>query len=223
MTTVTGARVGSSRTILRASSKLPRTCRTRAPCTSAWANLPSAMCPSGMSTAHVSPARAAYAAADAEVFPVDAQTTALAPSSTALEIAMVIPRSLKEPVGLAPSTFSQTSAARPLRQARRGQERRAAFQKGDDRAPLGRPARKSRYSSTTPRQPATTSAAVVVGSRAVLGTDDPQHATHAVHRRSRRRSSRVAATSPSPAVCVRKIRRASSPRPTCSIALIDTP
>ena len=52
------------------------------------------------------------------MFPVDAHTTALAPSSTALEMAMVMPRSLKLPVGLAPSTLSQTSA--PTRSERRG-------------------------------------------------------------------------------------------------------
>jgi hypothetical protein len=42
------------------------------------------------------------------VFPVDAQITALAPSSAALDIAIVIPRSLNDPVGLLPSTFNQT-------------------------------------------------------------------------------------------------------------------
>src|SRR5665213_1672278 len=77
---------------------------------SAWANLPRAICPSGIRTAQVSPARAAKAAADAEVLPVDAQTTALAPSSAALEMATVIPRSLNDPVGLAPSTFKNTLA-----------------------------------------------------------------------------------------------------------------
>ena len=56
------------------------------------------------------PALAAYAAAEAEVLPVEAHTTASAPSSTALEIAIVIPRSLNDPVGLAPSYLSQTSA-----------------------------------------------------------------------------------------------------------------
>ena len=56
------------------------------------------------------PARAAYAAADADVFPVDAHTTTFAPSSAALEIATVIPRSLNEPVGFAPSIFNSTRA-----------------------------------------------------------------------------------------------------------------
>jgi hypothetical protein len=55
------------------------------------------------------PAFVAYAAALALVFPVDAQITARAPSSAAFEIAMVIPRSLKDPVGLAPSNFNQIS------------------------------------------------------------------------------------------------------------------
>ncbi len=35
--------------------------------------------------------------------------TAFAPSSAALEIATVMPRSLNDPVGLAPSTFRYTS------------------------------------------------------------------------------------------------------------------
>ena len=105
----------------RASSKLPRTCSTFAPCTSAWASLPSAMWPSGINTAQVSPARDAYAAADAEVLPVEAQTTAFAPSSTALEMARVMPRSLKDPVGFKPSSFNSTRA--PTRAERRGASR----------------------------------------------------------------------------------------------------
>src|SRR5947209_5579078 len=65
-----------------------------------------------------SPARAAYAAADAAVLPVDAQTTVVAPSSTARVTATLIPRSLNEPVGFAPSHLSQTST--PNRSDRRG-------------------------------------------------------------------------------------------------------
>ncbi len=71
--------------------------------------MPVAIFPSGTITAPRSPARAAYAAALAAVFPVDAHTTASAPSPTAAETATVIPRSLNEPVGLAPSSFSHTS------------------------------------------------------------------------------------------------------------------
>src|SRR5918998_5263563 len=73
------------------------------------ASLPVAILPSGTMTAPVSPARAAYAAADAAVFPVEAQITASAPSRTAADTAHVIPRSLNEPVGFAPSIFSHTS------------------------------------------------------------------------------------------------------------------
>ena len=54
---------------------------------------------------HLIPARAAYAAAEAEVFPVEAHIIAFEPSSTAFETAMVMPLSLNEPVGFAPSNF----------------------------------------------------------------------------------------------------------------------
>ena len=43
------------------------------------------------------------------MLPVEAQITASAPSRTAADTAQVIPRSLNEPVGLAPSSLSQTS------------------------------------------------------------------------------------------------------------------
>src|SRR3712207_1527688 len=75
----------------------------------AWASLPAAILPAGSSTTGRSPARDAYAAAEAEVLPVDAQTTAWAPDPAATLTATVIPRSLNDPVGLAPSTLSQTS------------------------------------------------------------------------------------------------------------------
>ena len=68
-----------------------------------------AILPSGTITAPVSPARAAYAAALAAVLPVEAQITASAPSRSAAETAHVMPRSLNEPVGLAPSSLSHTS------------------------------------------------------------------------------------------------------------------
>src|SRR4051794_1897415 len=108
----------SSRTISSASSKLPRRAITRAPCMSAWASLPAAILPSGTITAPPIPARAAYAASEAAVLPVDAQTTASAPSRTAAETAHVMPRSLNDPVGFAPSNLSQTSA--PTRSESRG-------------------------------------------------------------------------------------------------------
>ena len=108
-TSAIGWRCTSSRTSVSASSKLPRSATTRAPCISAWASLPVAILPSGTITAPFSPPRAAYAAALAAVLPVDAQITASAPSRTAAETAQVIPRSLNEPVGFAPSSLSQTS------------------------------------------------------------------------------------------------------------------
>src|SRR6058998_1012790 len=104
-----------------------------------------------MSTTQVRPARVEYAAAEADVFPVDAHTTALAPSSTALEMATVIPRSLNDPVGLAPSTLSHTLA--PTRSDRRGAGTSGVAP--SSRVTTGVAAvtgRKSRYSSIRPRQ-----------------------------------------------------------------------
>ena len=43
------------------------------------------------------------------MLPVEAQITASAPSRTASDTAQVIPRSLNEPVGFAPSSLSHTS------------------------------------------------------------------------------------------------------------------
>ena len=67
--------------------------------------MPIAIFPSGTITAPRSPARAAYAAALAAVLPVEAQMTASAPCPFARETATVMPRSLNEPVGFAPSTL----------------------------------------------------------------------------------------------------------------------
>jgi hypothetical protein len=83
---------------------------SRPPWITAWLSLPIAILPSGTSTAAVMPACAAYAAADADVLPVEAQMTAFAPCSTARESATVMPRSLKDPVGFMPSNFTWTSA-----------------------------------------------------------------------------------------------------------------
>ena len=110
LTSTIGCVSVSSRTSASARSKLPFRAITRAPCTSVWAILPCAILPSGTITAHVMPARAAYAAALAAVLPVEAQITAFAPSRTAAETAQVMPLSLKEPVGFAPSSFKRTVA-----------------------------------------------------------------------------------------------------------------
>src|SRR5262245_18436154 len=68
------------------------------------------MLPSGTKTIAVRPARAAIAAIDADVLPVEAHTQALASSASAADIATAMPRSLNDPVGLAPSTLSQPRA-----------------------------------------------------------------------------------------------------------------
>ena len=44
------------------------------------------------------------------MLPVEAQMTAFAPCSTAFEMAIVMPRSLKDPVGFMPSNLTQTCA-----------------------------------------------------------------------------------------------------------------
>ena len=112
LTELTSEIVGKSAAILRASSrqssKLPSIWMILAPCMTACASLPIAILPCGISTAQVMPARAAYAAADAEVFPVDAHSTACWPRATASVTAIVMPRSLKEPVGFRPSTLRCT-------------------------------------------------------------------------------------------------------------------
>ena len=51
------------------------------------------------------PAAAPYAAAEADVLPVEAQMIARAPSSSAFATATTMPRSLNEPVGFWPSTL----------------------------------------------------------------------------------------------------------------------
>ena len=66
------------------------------------------------------------------MLPVEAQMTASAPERTASLTAHVIPRSLNEPVGLVPSSFSHTSGADLLAEARREDERRRALLQADD-------------------------------------------------------------------------------------------
>ena len=120
-------------------------------CATAWLSLPIAILPSGTSTAAVMPACAAYAAAEADVLPVDAQMTAFAPCSIARETATVMPRSLNEPVGFMPSNFTHTSA--PVRRDSAG-----AGSSGVPPSPrvttveASVTPRRSAYSRRTPRQ-----------------------------------------------------------------------
>jgi hypothetical protein len=123
---------------------------TWAPWTMAWASFPDAILPCGTSTSGLTRARAAYAVIDADVLPVDAHTTASAPWPTATESATVMPRSLKEPVGLSPSTFSQTSppvTSDSQRLSTRGVPPSRSVIVG---VPSGR-SNQPRYSSMTPR------------------------------------------------------------------------
>ena len=71
------------------------------------------------------------------MLPVDAHTTALAPSSTAMEIAMVMPRSLKLPGRVGPFDLEPHLGADALGQPRRRDQRRAALEQGDHRGLLG--------------------------------------------------------------------------------------
>jgi len=81
---------------------------------SAWASLPIAISPFGIKTMQSIWAFAEYAAAEAEVLPVDAQMTARVPSSRAFETATVIPLSLNEQVGFNPSYFKYILKPPPM-------------------------------------------------------------------------------------------------------------
>src|SRR5215813_5380314 len=80
---------------------------TVAPYSSACASLPLLTCPAGRNTTLFIPARAAYAATEAEVFPVEAQHTDVNPSALATEMAADIPESLNDPVGFIPKCLDR--------------------------------------------------------------------------------------------------------------------
>ena len=71
------------------------------------------------------------------MLPVDAQTTALAPSSTAMEIAIVMPRSLKLPVGFGTLDLQPHLGVHTLGQSRRRHQGRAALEERHHRRALG--------------------------------------------------------------------------------------
>src|SRR5437868_6114954 len=131
------SRCPSSRTIRSASSKLPAIATTLAPYAKAWTNLPLAIFPAGRTTTQRIPARAAYAAADADVFPVEAQLNATAPRSTAFETVIVMPRSLNATMRSARSTVNHLR----FRNARAEQRRQAAIADDDSGEPAWRFAR----------------------------------------------------------------------------------
>src|SRR6266487_5134041 len=115
----------------------------------ACSNLPLAIFPAGKITTHEIPARAAYAAAEAEVFPVDAQMSAVVPHSLALDTATVIPRSLNDPVGLSPSFLTKTSQPRPTRALNLGENNSGVFPSPSEITAL-HGGRNSRKRSITP-------------------------------------------------------------------------
>ena len=161
-----------------------------------------------------SPARAAYAAADADVLPVDAQIASLAPRSTAIDIAIVIPRSLNDPVGLSPSTFNHTCAT-PARCAtlRRVEQRCVALEQRDHGRRVGH---REVLAVLLDHARAT--------ERSFLFSHDPQHRPDAMHRVDvLQRVAPSCRTSASRALCVTKMSRASSPMPRWFIDRIDTP
>ena len=95
---------------LSASSKLPRSATTRAPCISAWASLPAAILPSGTITAPPMPgARRVGGQRRGGVARRGADDRLGARAHGVADTAQVIPRSLNEPVGFVPSSFSHTS------------------------------------------------------------------------------------------------------------------
>src|ERR1019366_3437585 len=90
-----------------------------APYSNACASLPNEILPYGMKITGCSPAALAYAAMDAEVFPVETQATRVAPSCTACDAPQVIPLSLKDPVGLKPWCLNPSASRPPYSAARR--------------------------------------------------------------------------------------------------------
>ncbi len=82
---------------------MPFKATTFAPYIRACESLLRAISPDGTTTIARAPVRAAYAAIEAEVLPVEAHMKTRCPASSALATATTMPRSLNEPVGLRPS------------------------------------------------------------------------------------------------------------------------
>ena len=211
LTTVTGARSGSSRTMASAWSKLPRTCSTRAPWTSAWASLPEGDVPLGDEHGAGQAGPGGVGGGRRRGVAGRGADHRLGPLLHApWRWPWSCPRSLNEPVGLAPSTLSHTAAADPFGQPRGRHQRRAALEQGDhrglrldrqevavllDHPPPARPARSAPVGSwSSARRPA-----------APRRPGRPRRAAAGRRWSPARRPRRAA--------WVRKISRASSPRP----------
>src|SRR5438445_9639005 len=143
------------------------------------------------------PARAAYAAADADVFPVEAQINARTPRSIALETATVIPRSLNDPVGLSPSFLMKTSQPRPTRALNFGENTSGVFPSPREITAL-HGGRNSRKRSITPL-PRLIFASSIDNLSFEINSSDCRAATAVVRRLTRRlrRPSFVGGISPS--------------------------
>ncbi len=125
----TGPRDPSPARAMRRSCRRPRALVRRA--RASGPSCPSAILPFGTSTAHVSPAFAAYAAALALVLPVDAHTTAFAPSSSRLRDRERHPTVLEGPGGVRTVVLQPDVAAGLGRQDLRPDERRPSFTERD--------------------------------------------------------------------------------------------
>ena len=86
------------------------------------------------------------------MLPVEAQITAVAPRLTAILTAIVMPRSLNDPVGLAPSTFRYTSQPVRSDSTGAGSSGVAPSPRVMTGAPSGSGGSHSRYCWITPRQ-----------------------------------------------------------------------
>src|SRR5207253_1565006 len=128
--------------------------------------------------------------AAAAVLPVLAQRTARLPSSSALDIARVMPRSLNEPVGFWPSHFRYTSMPGRWRPRREARSRGVAPSRSVTSGVPGVTGREGRGSPITPRQAGGAGAAGVARrARAAAGGGRPRGAAPAalLGRRARRR------------------------------------
>ena len=106
-------------------------------CATAWLSLPIAILPSGTSTAAVMPACAAYAAAEADVLPVDAQMTAFAPCSIGRRDGDGHAAVLERAGGVHALELHPHVGAGAARQRGSGQQRGAALAEGDDGRGVG--------------------------------------------------------------------------------------
>ena len=163
-------------------------------------------CPAGTSTAQTMPALTAYAAALADVLPVDAQMTAFAPPSAAFEMAIVMPRSLGKARGFRTLDLDPDVAAG-------GSERHVGVHQQLPPSRSGRSACPDRAGGRgTPRSDRATGARPRWRSRPLLALDPHRRTTartascdrSALDRRGERQSC---------ARCVRTTSRASSPWP----------